>query len=399
MAKWITLAIVAGLFFSVGLFAGHRVSTTVAHAKGVNEKPNSDLTAAPQPATNTPDDSTAGTDAGSISFISHANTSGNAEQRTAELKAESGSTHEHGVAIRNLNRAAIRNLIRQHFPDANKNVADVWIETYSDMSLDDVTFILEQKRHTSGEIGAEFSMPFLSHPVQPDPLPSEPDQAINVAIRMVEANLRSAYSLGFRRTVVLPDAIADLESWTRDKPRSVPMTSFRSFQSGTRISSPIATHVALTEENSTMFCLEGNRLTRRGDFQLLADRRLGIVTSREEIAAVESTPLPDGATDVQILQNGTIQFRNAVGDTSEAGRIAVCRVTNQADLQSIDGIFFIGADTGNITTHEDPSDFLLMKTLEQSNVDRSYENSLLEYLKSLSDPSIEQVPYTIRDKE
>jgi len=384
MAKWITVAIVAGLFFSVGLFAGHRVPSTKALATGVNEKSNPDLTADQKPASDIPDDSTAEADSSTISFISHTNASDNAEQRTVELIVEGASSHEH--------QTDIRNLIRQHFPDTNGNVIDVWVETYADMSLDEVTFILEQKRRTSSEIGTAYSIPSLSHPVQPDPLPSEPDQANDVAVRMVEANLRSAYSLGFRRTVVLPDTIADLESWTPDKPRSVSVTSFRSFESGTWISSPIGTHVALTKENSAMFCLEGNRLTRRGDFQMLADRRLGIVTSSEEIAAVESTPLPVGATDVQISQNGQIQFRNAAGETSEAGRIAVCSVTNLADLQSLDGVFFTGSDAGKITRHEDASALLLMKTLEQSNVDRSYENSLLEYLKSLSDSSGEQDP-------
>ena len=390
MAKWITVAIVAGLFFSVGLFAGHSVPSTKALATGVKEKWNPDPTADQKPASDIPDDTTAAADSSSISLISHANASDNPEQRTAELIVEGASSHEH--------QTDIRNLIRQHFPDTNEDVADVWVETYADMSLDEVTFILEQKRRMSSEIGTAYSIPSLSHPVQSDPLSSEPDQATHVAVRMVEANLRSAYSLGFRRTVVLPEAIGDLEPSTQEKPRSVPVTSFRSFESGTWISSPIATHVALTKENSAMFCLEGNRLTRRGDFQLLADRRLGIVTGSEEISAAESTPLPEGATDVQITQNGQIQFRNAAGEINEAGRIAVCIVTNQGDLLSTDGVFFTVSDARHIIRHEDASAFLVMKTLEQSNVDRSYENSLLEYLKSLCDPSLDHVPSTMREK-
>jgi flagellar hook protein FlgE len=309
-----------------------------------------------------------------MTFISHANASDNAEQRTAELKVESASSPEQ--------RTDIRNLIRQQFPNTDANVIDVWAETYANMSLDEVTFILEQKRRTSNEIGTEFPLPFLSPTLETDRSPSKTDEPADVTTQMVEANLRGAYSTGYRRMVVLPEAFAHSESQAADKPCSIPATSFRSFEPGPRIESPIATHVALTKEDSTMFCLTDNRLTRRGDFQLLKDRRLGIVTSSEEMAAAESTPLPDGATDVQISQNGTIQFRNTAGEIGEAGRITVGRVTDLADLRSEDGVFFTTSEAGNVTRLEDASACLWLKTLEQSNVDRSFENSLLEYLKS-----------------
>ncbi|MBC7964295.1 MAG: hypothetical protein H7Z17_00090 [Fuerstia sp.] len=377
MTKWITIAVAAALLFSAGLLAGHSVPFAKVQATGADDESSPEPGFGPKPASDMSADST---DASSISFISHANPSDNEEQRTAELVpgGAPGSGH----------RSAVRNLVQQYFPNTDASVIDAWVETYSDMSLDEVTFILEQKRRTSNEIGTAFSMPSLSHPAQTVQSPSESDQAEDATIQMVEANLRAAYSLGYRRMVVLPEAFAHSESQSADKPRSVPATSFRSFESGALIGSPIATHVALTKEDSMMFCLEGNRLTRRGDFQLLSDRRLGIVTSGEEMASAESTPLPDDATDVLISQNGTIQFRNAAGETGEAGRITVSCVKDLADLQSDDGVFFTASDAGHLTRHEDASAFVLLKTLEQSNVDRSYENSLLEHLKSLNDPSM-----------
>ena len=375
MAKWITIAVAAALLFSAGLIAGHSVPFAKVLATGASDESNPRSAADPNPASDMSADSTAATDASSISFISHANAWDNAEQRTAELMVGSAPSSGH--------RSAVRNLIQQYCPNTDASVIDVWLETYADMSLDEVTFILEQKRRTSNEFGTEFSMPSLSHAVPSAQSPSESDHAGDVTIHLVEANLRAAYSPGYRRMVVMPEALTDSESQAADKPRSIPVTSFRSFESGALIGSPIATHVALTNEDSTMFCLEGNRLTRRGDFQLLKDRRLGIVTSREEMASAESTPLPDHATDVQVLQNGAIQYRNAVGETVEAGRIAVCRVTDLADLKSEEGVFFKASEASHIIRHETASAFLLLKTLEQSNVDRSYENSLLEYLKSV----------------
>ncbi|MEJ7590718.1 MAG: hypothetical protein WKF77_04165 [Planctomycetaceae bacterium] len=387
MAKWITAAIVAALFFSVGLFAGHSVPFTTALAKGVIETSNPGRAADQKPFGDIPVDSTAADDSRPMAFVSHATAIENAEFRTAELMEQGVSGDEH--------RRAIRNLIQQHFPNTDAVAAEIWGETYAEMSLDEITFILEQKRLISHEscVGLSTSTmqstPLQSHNPLAEPLPLNPELAGDIAVRVVETNLRSAYSLGFRRMVVLPEAIPDPESWTPEKRRSAPATIFRSFEFGTLISSPIATHVALTQESSAMFFLEGNRLTRRGDFQLLADRRLGIVTSREEMASAESTPLPEGATNVQILQNGTIQFQNAAGETGEAGRIAVCNVRDLADLQSTDGVFFTATDAGDVIRHEDTSAMLRTHTLEQSNVDRLYENSLLAYLKSLSITSVE----------
>ena len=383
MAKWITLAIVAGLFFSVGLFAGNSVPFTRAVAKGVNEEFNPGRRVDHSPAGEAPLDSTAAENSLPIAFVSHPAPMENPEFRSAEVMDQHGPDPEH--------RRAIRNLIQQQFPHTDAVATEIWVETYAEMSLDEITFVLEQKRRSSNKPGAGLSgswitsMPSLTGTVSAEPLPSSPE----IAVRMVETNLRSAYSLGFRRTVVLPETDFQPDSGFADKPRSSPVTSFRSFESGMLIGSPVATHVALTKENSTMFCLEGNRLTRRGDFQPLADRRLGIVTSSEEIAAAESTPLPEGATDVRISQNGIIQFKTAAGEDGEAGRIAVCNVTDLAELRSDDGVFFTVTAAADITRREDASAFLRTHTLEQSNVDRSHENSLLSHLKSMNNPSVE----------
>ncbi|MCX7387138.1 MAG: hypothetical protein NTX48_10785 [Planctomycetales bacterium] len=388
MVKWITVTIVAGLFFLVGLFAGHSVpSQKMAIATDRNAQAKLVHIAELKPILDLPMQAIAADDFQPISFVSHAAAEENKERLTTELLIAGPLPDDQ--------RTAIRSLIHQHFPHTDAVDVEIWVETYADMNLDEIAFVLEQKRLTSKTIGVRDSasltslLPSVTHPVLATQFHSSPEQSSEIAIRAVETNLRSAYSLGFRRTVVLPEAITDSKSSFAAQTQSVSTTSFRSFQSGTLISSPIGTHVALTNEHSTMFWLEGNCLTRRGDFQVLADRRLGIVTRNEEIAAAESTPLPEGATDVQVAQNGTIQFKDAAGETCEAGQIALCIVKDLAAMKSADGVFFTVRDAGDVMRREDASAFLLTKMLEQSNVDPVSENSLLTLLKSLPDDAVE----------
>ncbi len=387
MVKLMMVAIAAALLFSAGLFAGQSVLFTRALATGTTETSNPRLTAKQKTAIDHPWNSTILSDSAPISFVSHATALENTELLTAELTEQGDSGNAH--------RTAIRNLIHEHFPNTDASVSDVWVESYAEMSLDEIAFILEQKRRVSNgnesglSVSSVPSVASLPHSGLKASLPSRVKQETDIAVRIVETNLRSAYSLGFRRMVVLPDEIGDIAEWTPDKRCSAPMTRFRSFESGTLIGSPIATHVALTKETSTLFCLEGNQLTRRGDFQMLADRRLGIITRGEEMASVESTPLPTDASDVQISRNGTIQYKNAAGVAAAAGRIAVCRVLDLADLQSDDGVFFTASDAEKVTRCDNVCGLLLTNTLEQSNVDHAYEHSLLDHLKSLSDSSVE----------
>ena len=257
------------------------------------------------------------------------------------------------------------------------------------MDLDEINFVLEQKKQTSSELGAGLSiLPAPSQSTAMGRSTAKQESSLEGDVACVTTNLRSAYSLGYRRMVVLPEAVDTSASFTDHERRNIPSTRFRSFESGPLIQSPIATHVALSNESSVMFCLEGNRVTRRGDFQILADRRLGIITSSGEFAADGSTPLPEVVKDIQILQNGTVRFSNAAGETLEAGRIAVCSISNLADLRTSDGVLFLASDADQIMVMEDPASVLRRNSLEQSNVNRMDENSLLDHLKSLSNSSL-----------
>ena len=394
MAKWITVALVAGLLFSAGLYAGHSVPFSNVLATGLKTQSNSvpvlvnqDLAGNASAASYTKNSDVP------FSLISRAERVADADVRTAGLddrrETDGTSAEVPDIAVSDAERAAIRKLILQHFPNTDSDLAEIWVATYAGMDLDEINFVLEQKKQTSSELGAGLSiLPAPSQSTAMGRSTAKQESSLEGDVACVTTNLRSAYSLGYRRMVVLPEAVDISASFTDHERRNIPSTRFRSFESGPLIQSPIATHVALSNESSVMFCLEGNRVTRRGDFQILADRRLGIITSSGEFAADGSTPLPEVVKDIQILQNGTVRFSNATGETLEAGRIAVCSISNLADLQTSDGVLFLASDAGQIMVMEDPVSVLRRNSLEQSNVNRMDENSLLDHLKSLSNSSL-----------
>ncbi len=399
MTKWITLALVAALLFSAGLYAGHSVPFSNVLATGPTTPSNSaplvmqqDLAGNASATWSTKNSNVP------FSLISRAEPVASEEVRSAEfnsLRATNGSNAgisdiaASDIPVSDVERAAIRKLILQQFPNTDSGLAEIWVETYAGMDLDEINFVLEQKKQTSSELGAGRAIsPGSSLSSIMGPSISKLESALDGDIALVTTNLRSAYSLGYRRMVVLPEVVDPSVSSTDVERRNFPSTQFRSFESGPLLHSPIATHVALSNESSVMFCLEGNRVTRRGDFQILTDRRLGVITSSGEFAAEGSTPLPEDAKDVHILQNGTVRFSNAAGETLEAGRIAVCSISKLADLQSSDGVLFLASDAGQLKVLEHPDSVLRLNSLEQSNVNRVHETLLRKHLKSLSNSSL-----------
>lgn len=386
MAKLIVLVLASGLFFSVGLISGQRVSSTddktCDHIETSISRPKfSSRRSLPS---RTAD---AGVDSGvELSgrhlFVSSTSllqpddvSSSERTEPTAENQSQQSPT--------DAQRASILTLIQQRFPDTDPAVAQIWADTYAEMDPDEVSFILEQKHRISTGLNAAVTLPPSSSAVSvSEPLKSTPEPAVGTAIRIVESNLDSAYSLGFCRLVVFSEVSSHSSAVVTATGVEPPPTSFRCFQPGPLIQSPIATHVALSKSDTSMFCLENNRLTRRGDFQLLKDRRLGIITSHGEFASADSTPIPEDAAKIRITMNGTIQYQNVDGEVRESGRISVCTVKDFSELQSADGVIFELMNPEDGIIQDDAAGLLMTNSLEQSNVDRTYENSLLTHLKS-----------------
>jgi hypothetical protein len=282
-------------------------------------------------------------------------------------------------------RKQLESLIRRMFPDAKPDTISVWAEAYDGMDLGEVEFILEQKRAMSGTLDSEIATAMLGTPLgttsanallSPDTM--SPIVEAQNAIRM---NLQGAWSSGYRRTVVIPEAVnthdpAGLVSAT---PRQV--TMFRSFETGRLQPSPVPTHVAIGSKNGAlMFCLEGNLFTRRGDFQRLADGRLGLVTSSGSYALKDSTPIPESTTTIEVTPMGEI-FYDADGQPTSAGHVGIVELSKLNRLQTVDGVFFNSETPAGSPATGLEAD-LSIHQLEMSNVNRSDDTQLLELLNT-----------------
>lgn len=382
MLKIMTCGIVAAVLFAAGLFAGHSVPFAETSANGGNTQkpsaqslqissgPSRDTSVASPKLQSGEDFEIAETPQQPIAVIAHTREASLVEFQTAEAPSQTAST---------AHRAAIRQLIEQLVPETEPDVAEIWTDTYADMDLDEVQFILEQKRRLSSgsqSFSSSASL-FESPPITVNTDSTEvPGHDIE---QIVQSNLRCSWSLGFRRTAVFPEVLSGTET---SKNQVDCFTSFRCFDTGPLVHSPIATHVALVDDRHLMFLLDDNTMTRRGDFRLLANRRLGVITSAGERAVSGSAALPDSATNITILPNGLIRWTNVTGETGEAGRVSIVQIDNLSQLQSADGVFFTTTDMTNVKTPDETATLILTNTLEQSNVDRSHDERLLYDLKS-----------------
>lgn len=282
-------------------------------------------------------------------------------------------------------RRQLESLIRRMFPDANPETVSVWAEAYDGMDLGEVEFILEQKRAMSGSLDSEIATAMLGTPLGTasaeallSPQNLSPIVEAQNAIRM---NLQCAWSSGYRRTVVIPEAVNNQSHAGIVSSTSRQITMFRSFEAGRLQPSPVPTHLAIGSKNGAlMFCLEGNTYTRRGDFQRLDDGRLGLVTSTGSYALKDSMPIPESITSVEITPMGEILY-DANGQPTSAGHVGIVELPELNRLQTVDGVFFTSE-----TPKESPVTALeaglTTNVLELSNVNRPDETQLLELMNS-----------------
>lgn len=279
-------------------------------------------------------------------------------------------------------------LIDSIFPNADPETAEVWAGVYADTDLAEVAFILEQKRRLSGTLTAasfaSLSENWLLPPACPEPFVDSATPAA-AAICAVRNNLRGAWSIGFRRTVVLPEVVTQPELTSGEQRQLNRSTMFLCFDAGRIISSPTATHVALpASDGSLMFLLEGNRLTRRGDFELLPDRRLGLITQTATYVIEDSPVIPEAAIAIRITVSGEICYDDESGKSVVAGQLNVLRIIDLTKIRTGDGVIFTRDTAESGSSFTPVSAELTTNALEISNVDGDEERDLLEHLISLS---------------
>ena len=282
-------------------------------------------------------------------------------------------------------RRQLESLILRMFPDAAAETVAAWADAYSDMDLGEVEFILEQKRSLSGSLDSEIATAMLGTPLGATTaetlLSPQAMSPIVEAQNAVRSNLQSAWSSGYRRTVVIPEAVSNhsIPGSIALMPRQV--TMFRSFETGQLQPSPVPTHVAIASKNGAlMFCLDGNLFTRRGDFQRLADGRLGLVTSSGSYALKDSTPIPESVTSIEITTSGEIMY-DAEGQPVSAGYVGIVELSELNRLQTVDGVFFT-SETLNASSVPAANAELTTYQLEMSNVNRTDDTQLLELLNT-----------------
>ncbi len=322
-----------------------------------------------------------------------------AELQTAQLQTDNPE-----------NRSKTLELIKKVFPDADAEIAEIWADSYSGMDLAEVEFILEQKRAMSGGLNSPIFSGITSYPSLSAPSSGSAsanstalmaqeagalETSLRAAIDKLDRNLASAWSIGYCQMIVLPEAIQDSQSPGMPRP-DTPVTTLRDFSPGKIIGSPVPTHAAIANGGGReMFVLEGDLFTRRGDFQLLPDRKLGLATSHGCYPLKNSPVIPEDAIGLHIFrEQGTamtsdellklkIRYKIASGEVVTAGEIDIVEIAELDRLTTTDGVIFATQSTELnplISTYRCGAGTCV---LELSNVDRAETLELRQLLQSM----------------
>lgn len=134
-----------------------------------------------------------------------------------------------------------------------------------------------------------------------------------------------------------------------------------------------------------MFLLEGNLITRRGDFTRLADGRIGLHTAAGDKALKGSLlpidPLPENV-QLRVLEHGELQWLSEDGSWIGCGRVTVVEVLRAELLTTADGVLFEAQQPDNVwRLLPDGASYLQPQCLEVSNVDAAEELLRLQALE------------------
>lgn len=316
--------------------------------------------------------------------------------------------------------------IQEVFPETPMDTAEVWAEVYEDTDLDVFRFILEQRKQVSptltfdsfdiqadivADIPGTLPSPSLTDSHEMPPLyserssvhcpadadcPTDADCPVatassgtvdSVAIHSVRSNLACVWTIGYRRNVVLPEPLVSpvhsvLPTDGGHSFRSPEFVSFRTFDTGKLQWSPGSSHVAITRDGPFVFSLEGDRFTRRGDFQILPDRRIGLITSAGIFPLKGSPVVSPEHERLSISPDGTISLNTIDGQTVETGTIPVVEILDADQLRTDDGVIFAGANECRSVPVSPIECGLRSHCLELSNVSAAEESALLSQLNS-----------------
>jgi len=312
--------------------------------------------------------------------------------------------------------ARVRAIVQRYLPDANDDVIDVLVEEYSEFDLDGVEFVMQQ-RQTSGlrvpdslNISLDTikgSGPGNQTEIAPKPAQT-PVHGLNPLSRAIQTsaafshrNLLCASTPGFRRRVSLLDVNASMLDTplpgttapglpevhvaspvtTSAFSVNVSVKTMWSWQPGKSIFTGDPLHVSLGDDPHLMFRLDDDAFTRRGDFQVLPDRRIGFRHSTGTFTLHDSPVIPQNFRSVQISETGVISVVQENGTRRELGQLTVVRLQELHRLESNDGVVFHAQTTEQPEVVTNPA--LMTQAIELSNVDRDEEWQELEHLRRM----------------
>lgn len=270
-------------------------------------------------------------------------------------------------------RTAIQKLIRRVFPDADAATVDAWAETFQGMSATEISDILEQKKLLSGSLDSIFT-PELQPPKSPvgRGLANSNRDEERTATRQ---NLRHAWTVGYRRRLVLPGPGEDGSAGS-----VAAGLDFIDFSSGRRVKSPQPLHVAFADHALQMFLLQDGSLTRRGDFSIQPDGKLGLNTAGGVRELRNSLVVTDRTRVLRVLENGEVQQAGEQDGWMTIGHLPVAEVLRPELLTTSDGVHFEAIAPHAWRELSAGEIRLVPGTLELSNVDPAEELQRLDAL-------------------
>ena len=339
-----------------------------------------------------------------------------------QLKQVDPSFDQHSAAS-GADRNDIRDLFSEMFPAATDEQAGIWADEFADLDLEEVRFILQQRMTVQNEPRIPpMSLTLSSHsvdelinvapPVQEwgkvlewqtiedivvtDQTKAPSVESVNVlaaAVRHARRNMRGLHVPGYRAAVVLFDS-ADADS-PNDR-----LTVSNRFNPGASMVTGSPLHVALPDDAALMFQLgDGSAVTRRGNFEVLSDRRIGLSVGDKEWPIFESPTLPDFVHDVRIESDGrivAIRKSDELGQSNDAtseeeltviGHIAVVRLLRLDVLHTTNNVVFSlpkndnGVQSASISEAAEAE--LRVGAIELSNVVITEERAMLQNLEQL----------------
>ncbi|GAB5443798.1 MAG: hypothetical protein Fues2KO_41470 [Fuerstiella sp.] len=271
----------------------------------------------------------------------------------------------------------VREVIREVFPDLPEPVLAGWVDTYRDLSLQELRQLLQQRKELGGLIPTDrIQLPEFN----PKRSQAASSDSLSSLERLAVQNLQNQLTDGYRCRK-LKTVLASPDPTEVSEPQATEaewdLTPGRSYSTGRLYD------LTLPAEGRLMFRLEpGPVFTRFGRFERLADGSLGIqLDSGRSLRLHGSFRIPEETVEVTIADGElTIERRDDAASPKQTFHVA--EVVRPSRLKSKNGVYFhIDGDVDQSVRMVPAT--ITSRALEQSNVDVAEQELLLKNLESI----------------